>query len=179
MADFLLAADDEDEENDIDMMVNDNDHNKNKKQKRNYDDHKQNDGTTSTSTTPSKSAKKRSKKEEEPLTEEQKQEIKEKVKLRIAKTVDEIVQFRVKQWNDNNDFDKDEEYKLKSSKEFVFGLTELIYDTAVIMGSDLEKFRDHRNKKTVIIEDFMLYCRRNQDMKQKMVDHYNKTKQGF
>eukprot|EP00483_Globobulimina_turgida_P012797 UN12821 len=143
---------------DVDM----NDHNNN------YDA-KVNDNAQSSSTSP-KVRKKRQKKENEPMTDEKKQEIQQKVKLKIAKTVCEIIDFRVREWNDNNIEDHDDEdIKLKASKEFIFGLTELIYDTSVVLGNDLEQFRKHRAKKTVETKDFMLFPRRNKDIKQKMI----------
>merc|ERR1712129_75259 len=128
--------------------------------------------TNSSTTSPSKS--KRKKKQKEVMSAEEKQEIQQKVKLTLAKTVSEIVECNVKEWNNKNEEEAD--YKLKASKEFIFGLTELIYDTAIVLGNDLDAFRKHHNKKTVMVEDFMLYCRRNPSVKQKMVEHLHSLK---
>ena len=128
--------------------------------------------SVSTSTTPK--SKKKKKKQKEKMSDEEKQEIQSKVKMTLAKTVSEIVEYDVKEWNNANEEDLD--YRLKASKEFIFGLTELIYDTAVVLGNDLDAFRKHHGKKTVMVEDFMLFCRRNQSVKQKMINHHHSLK---
>ena len=83
--------------------------------------------------------------------------------MTMAKQVNEMIE-KVNEWNREHVEDDDEDSKLKPTKEFIFGLTELIYDTVAVIGNDLESFRKHRGKKTVGVEDLMLFCRRNEDM---------------
>ena len=111
------------------------------------------------------------KKKKETLTDDQKMEMQEKVKMKVAKTVHELIQHNLTEWNQENVEENDEDSKLKASKEFIFGLTELVYDTAVVIGNDLDSFKKHRGKKTVLIDDFMLFLRRNKDMKKEMCEY--------
>ena len=180
---FLISSG-EDEENDVDMQNTNNNNNNARNRNRNYNDNNQNRNNrniriddnkdnNSESTSPNtKKKRKYGRKKKEEMTEEKKQEIQEKVKMTMAKQVNAMIEYKVNEWNRENVEDDDEDLKLKPTKEFIFGLTELIYDTAVVIGNDLESFRKHRNKKTVGVEDFMLFCRRNEDMREKMVQHF-------
>eukprot|EP01084_Bolivina_argentea_P032981 61029_1 len=161
MSAFLIHEDE-----DLDTNYDDNNNNSN--------NNNNNNNNKPRSSSPKGKKKRQKKKDEEEMTDEKRQEIQEKVKVTIAKTVAEIVDFRINEWNKSNLEDNDDEdLKLKASKEFIFGLTELIYDTSVVLGNDLEQFKKHRGKKTVEVKDFMLFCRRNKDLKQKMIDFHN------
>lgn len=176
------------EDDDIDMQYNNHNNsvgnrnrnykNRNNRRNDNNNNHNNNDTNSESASPNTKKKRNYTKKKKETMTDDQKYERQEKCKMTVAKTVNELIEFNLREWNVENNPDNDEDLKMKASKQFVFGLTELVYDTAVVIANDLEAFRKHKGKKTVMVDDFLLFCRRNKDMKQQMCQHFTQMNMG-
>ena len=95
------------------------------------------------------------------MNEAKQQDITTTSKQHIAKTIEQMIKCKL------CDVEKKESV-MECNDKFKFGLTELIYDTAVVIASDVKAFMKHREGDYVSISDFMLFCRRNYDMTNKM-----------